>query len=84
MTNYKKLIGLSIIVLIINLLVSALGFIKEILVANYFGISHILDLYNLGIVIPLMFIGVISSVIVSVVTPRYIASNNKNFCVKKF
>ncbi|WP_336944311.1 lipid II flippase MurJ [Acinetobacter modestus] len=83
MTNYKKLIGLSIIVLIINLLVSALGFIKEILVANYFGISHILDLYNLGIVIPLMFIGVISSVIVSVVTPRYIASNNKKFFVSK-
>ena len=75
--SYKKIIGLSLLVLVINLMISAIGFFRELVVASYFGISHVLDLYNLGIVIPMIFVGVISSAIVAVVTPKYINSKNK-------
>lgn len=75
--SYKKIIGLSLLVLVINLMISAIGFFRELVVASYFGISHVLDLYNLGIVIPMIFVGVISSAIVAVVTPEYINSKNK-------
>ena len=75
--SYKKIIGLSLIVLIINLMISAIGFFREIIIANYFGTSHILDIYNLGIVFPMVFVGVLSSTIVAVVTSKYINSKNK-------
>lgn len=75
--SYKKIIGLSLIVLIINLIISTIGFFRELIIANYFGTSHILDLYNLGIVVPMIFVGVLSSTIVAVVTPKYINAKNK-------
>lgn len=58
-------------------MISFLGFIKEIFVAKYFGTSLSLDLYNLGLVLPMMCMGIVSSGIVATVTPNYTAFENK-------
>ncbi|ODA22638.1 murein biosynthesis integral membrane protein MurJ [Photobacterium damselae] len=58
------------------LLTQLLGFIREVIVANYYGASFITDAYIISIVSPTIIIGFISSGLASVFVPKYMKISN--------
>lgn len=77
--SYRKLISASVIVTGLGFLSNIVSFIKELIVANYFGIGDALDIFAMGLALPFFFSGLLGSAIGTAVVPGYvIAKNEKN------
>lgn len=69
---YKKLLSSSALVLLIGLAVSALGFVKEMLVAYHFGVSSQIDVFYLALSVPLYLVSLYGSSINATIMPAYL------------
>lgn len=69
---YKKLLSSSVLVLLIGIAVSALGFIKEMLVAYHFGTSAAIDVFYLALSVPLYLVSLYGSSINATIMPAYL------------
>lgn len=67
----KKIAQASVGVSIIMLLGHMLSFVKEALIAQYYGVSYIVDAYTIAIQIPVLLFSFISVAVQSVVIPFY-------------
>ena len=72
--QYKNNATIYNIVLVssIALLVRGAGFIKEIVVANYFGLTELVDTFLIAILIPSFFSGVFLGAFKNIFVPNYI------------
>lgn len=76
-STLSKLIGNTTIVNVIiagfsTLLVSGMGFFKEMVIANHFGLSELLDTFYIAILVPSFISGVFLGSFQSVFIPNYI------------
>jgi len=62
-------------VISLGVIFQAAGFIKLLVVANYFGAGPVLDGYYLGLVIPTFLTGIAATLLQAGFVPRYIAAN---------
>lgn len=67
----KKLVKVSFGVTIVMLIGSLLSFVKEAMIANYYGVSAEVDAYTIAIQIPVMLFSFISVAVQSVVIPVF-------------
>lgn len=74
----KKILSTSIIVLLIGLVVSVTGLFKEIFVAYNFGTNSDIDIFYLGLSIPLFIVSIFSSSINATVIPAYLEAKSKS------
>ncbi|SEL71981.1 putative peptidoglycan lipid II flippase [Maribacter orientalis] len=89
---YQKIVLLSnnevvkniILVASITLLISFLGFFKEMLVASYFGLSLVLDTFFIAILVPGFIQSVFISSFKSVFIPNYIAETKTGNSLDSF
>ena len=63
---------------LITIIVKALGFVRELLIAFYFGVSQTIDSYVLFILAITFFIVPVSGSFSTLLTPRYIQFDDKN------
>lgn len=68
MKNNKFIVKTAIIVTIFSMMSKALGFVKEMVTAYYFGTSDFLDAYLIAVAIPTIFFGWISAISISYTT----------------
>lgn len=74
---YRKLVSASAIVIGLGLLSNIVGFIKELMVANYFGIGDVVDVFAMGFSLPLFFSGLCGSAIGAAVVPSYVMAKKE-------
>ena len=74
----RKLISASIIVLLIGLVTSIVGLLKEIFVAHEFGTGSDIDIFYLGLTIPIFVATLFSSAINATVIPAYLQAKAEN------
>lgn len=74
---YRKLISASIIVTVLGLFSNIVGFIKELMIANYFGIGDAIDVFAMGFSLPLFFSGLLGSAIGTAVVPSYVMAKKE-------
>lgn len=67
----KSLARTSMLVTILMVIGYVISFLKEVVIANYFGISGAVDAYTIAITIPVTLFAVISVSIQSIVVPLY-------------
>lgn len=67
----RKIVKASIGVSLIMVLAHILSFVKEALIANYFGVSYIVDAYTIAIQVPVLLFSFVSVAIQSIVVPVY-------------
>lgn len=68
--KYNTIVYTTISVIIIGLISKIFGFLRELLLAHYFGTSQIVDIYLMSIAIPSLFFGFLPAIGVGV-TPVY-------------
>ena len=67
----SKLVKSSIIVSIILAIGYLVSFVKESIIANYFGVSADVDAYTIAITIPVVLFSIVTVSIRSVIVPIY-------------
>ena len=75
--NKQKLAKIGIILTIISLVGKLLGFLREVLLAKYFGTSYVVDAYLMSIYIPTILFGWLPAISVGYV-PMYYDVDDKN------
>jgi putative peptidoglycan lipid II flippase len=68
----------TIIIIIATFASKILGFIREILIANYYGASVITDSYLIATILPSALAGIIGGALTTVFIPLFIEERNKN------
>jgi putative peptidoglycan lipid II flippase len=71
MSNSKKLAKTSAVVTLVMIVAHFLSFVKEAVIAKYFGLSYTVDAYTIAIQIPVLLFSFVSVAIQSVVVPIY-------------
>ena len=67
----KTLAHTSFLVTLVMVLGYVLSFVKEATVANYYGVSSLVDAYTIALTIPVTLFALVSVAIQSVVIPIY-------------
>ncbi len=82
MSKYQKLLSASVLVMGLGLVVNLVGLSKELLVAYHFGIGDILDIYSIGLALPVLFSGFIGSSIGAAVIPAFMIARERGEEIK--
>ena len=75
----KNIVRATGVILIVNLLVKLLGFVRESVIAGGYGASLMTDLYLVAYTIPYFFQAILGTALIAVVVPvitRYLAEDN--------
>lgn len=75
---YKKLISSTLIVFVLGGLASAVGLLKEMIVAEQFGLGSQVDVFFLGLSFPMFLAGLTGAAISAAVLPGYIQAQKNN------
>lgn len=71
---YRRVLTSSVVILILGVVVNISGLIKELFVAQHFGTGNQLDIFTMGLAIPLFLNALFGTAIGSVVVPAYVKS----------
>lgn len=74
----RRLLSASVIVVVLGLVANLIGLFKEQWVAHRFGIGDAIDVFSIGLTIPIFVATLLSSAIGAVVIPGYLAARSKS------
>lgn len=74
MSIYRKLFSASVLVVCLGLLANLVGLAKEQLVAYFFGVGDELDVFIMGLTLPMLVSGLIGSSVTTAVIPGFLAA----------
>lgn len=74
----RRLLSASVIVVVLGLIANLIGLFKEQWVAHRFGIGDAIDVFSIGLTIPVFVATLLSSAIGAVVIPGYLAARSKS------
>lgn len=77
MSTYRKLLSASVLVMGLGLVANLVGLAKEQLVAYFYGASDTVDVFSLGLALPLLFSTLVGSSVNAAIIPAFMAARER-------
>lgn len=78
MLHKQTVVQATILISIINFLSKFVGYVREMLIAKYFGATGVMDAYVIGLQIPTLVLGLFAGGLGTLIIPMYISRKQKD------
>ncbi len=78
MLHKQTVVQATILISIINILSKVVGYVREMLIAKYFGATGVMDAYVIGLQVPTLVLGLFAGGLGTLIIPMYISRKQKD------